>query len=245
MKMFIRSFAVLLLFVSICFAQGENRERRINEQNDRSAAAAAGEAVVTISESFVNSLLDALLRQPRPPTFPLRLASIERQTGEGLLRSEANHPSNAQGCASEIMLQREISGVRTAVRFRERSITAPIAFRGSYSAGLLGCFRFTGWADTEINLDFDRARQRLVARVRVRDVNLSGVPGLASGAVTGMVQNSIDERINPIEILRAEQLGARIPVPNGDDLHLRAREVQTEVLNGELRLRIFYEVGGS
>ena len=242
MKIILRSLAVLLLFVSICLAQGENRERRVEGQNDGHTA---GEAVITISESFVNSLLDALLRQPRPPTFPLRLTAIERQTGESFVRSEASHSFNQQGCTSEIMLQRETGGVRTAVRFRDRSITAPIAFRGSYNAGLLGCFRFTGWADTEINLNFVRARQRLVARVTVRDVNLAGVPGLASGVVTRMVQNSIDERINQIEIMGAEHLGARIPIPNSGDLQLRAREVRPEVINNELRLHIFYEVAES
>ncbi len=202
----------------------------------------AGEAVVIISESFVNSLLNALLAQPRPPTFPLGLAAREGQTGEASALPEAGRSFNRQGCTSEIALLRESGGVRTEVRFRDRRITAPIAFRGSYSGGLLGCFRFQGWAGTEINLSFDRDRQRLVARVTVREVNLTGVPGLANGLVTGVVQNAIDERLNPIEILRAEQLGARIPLPEGNALRLRARDVQTEIPNNELRLRIFYEV---
>ncbi len=249
-RMRMGAFVLIIIFyflahpASFTLAQFERRDRRADATAPQTNAREAGEAVVTLNERFVNSLLDALLAQPRPPTFPLSLARADR-TGESpaaTLRSEANHSFNNQGCASEISLLRESGGVRTEVRFRDRAITAPIAFRGSYNAGLLGCVRFQGWANTEINLSFDRARQRLVARVTVREVNLSGVPGLASGFITGMVQNSLDERINPIEILRAEQLGTRIPVPDNAPLQLRAREVQPEISNNELRLRIFYEV---
>jgi hypothetical protein len=57
-----------------------------------------------------------------------------------------------------------------------------------------------------------------------------------------MVQDAINERVNPLEILRAEQLGARIPITRDQQLRLRARELRHEVVGKELRLRIVYEI---
>jgi hypothetical protein len=56
------------------------------------------------------------------------------------------------------------------------------------------------------------------------------------------VQDAIDERVNPVVILRAEQLGARLPVTRTDELRLRAADVRHEVAGRELRLRIVYEI---
>jgi hypothetical protein len=187
-------------------------------------ATPAGEVVVVLNEQIFNALLDALLSMPRPPTFPLK-------EGGG-------------DCASEIILAREVAGARTGVRFEQGRVSAPVAFRGSYSAPVVGCLKFQGWADTQLNLAFDAAKQALQARVEVRKVNLSGVPSVFSDGVTGLVQDSLDERINPIEILRAEQVSAQLPLrrlATGGSLRLRARDVRHEVVPGELRLRIAYE----
>jgi hypothetical protein len=79
--------------------------------------------------------------------------------------------------------------------------------------------------------------------VTVRDLKLKNVPtSLLGGGLTGLVQDAIDERVNPVEILRAEQLGARIPVTRNDELRLRAADVRHEVTGRELRLRIVYEI---
>lgn len=186
-------------------------------------ATPAGDVVVVLNEAFLNALLEAILAQPNPPTFPLS------KSGGG-------------NCRSEIMLSREEKGTRTAVKFKDGRITAPIAFRGSYSAPLLGCFKFEGWADTVFNLAFDSDRQAFTARVEVRDVSLNKIPSMLGGSITGLVQDAIDERVNPVEILRAEQLAARLPVTRESALRLRAREIQHEVSGRELRLRIVYEI---
>jgi hypothetical protein len=171
----------------------------------------------------LNSLLEAVASQPEPPSFPLG-------KGEGK-------------CASRVTLLPEASGVRTAVRFEGGRITAPVAFRGSYDAPLVGCMRFEGWADTAFQLEFNREKQVLAARVTVRDLKLKNVPAsLLGGGLTGLVQDAIDERVNPVEILRAEQLGARVPVTQADVLRLRAADVRHEVSGRELRLRIVYEI---
>ena len=185
----------------------------------------AGEVVVVLSEEFLNSLLVAVASRPEPPSFPLA------KGGEG------------KKCESRVQLLPEAEGTRTGVRFADGRINAPVAFRGSYEAPLVGCLKFEGWADTSFQLEFNRERQVLGARVTVRDLKLKNVPtSLLGGGLTGLVQDAIDERVNPVEILRAEQLGARIPVTRNDELRLRAADVRHEVTGRELRLRIVYEI---
>src|ERR1051325_10522173 len=118
-----------------------------------SSSPAAAEAVITLNEQFLNALLDAMFTRLGAPSFPLAQASDERPgvSPPTLARSVA--PTNQ--CASVVVLEREMNGVKTAVRFEQGRIVAPLAFTGSYSVLLLGCMRFQGWADTVINLDFD------------------------------------------------------------------------------------------
>jgi hypothetical protein len=190
----------------------------------------AGEVTVSLNEQLFNALLEAMFALPNPPTFPL--ARGNSSAGGG------------RNCASEISLAREMNGTRTAVRFQAGRIVAPIAFSGSYSAPLIGCLKFEGWADTNLNLSFDGSKQALTARVEVKAVHLKKVPALFGDGITGLVQDTLDARFNPVEILRAEQLSARLPMTktgSGGTLRLRAREVRHEVLANELRLRILYE----
>jgi len=191
----------------------------------RERVSEAGEVLVVLNESFLNSLLVAVASQPEPPSFPL------------------SKDGGSDKCASRVQLLREAAGERTAVRFRDGRINAPVAFRGSYAAPLVGCLNFEGWADAYFQLEFDRERQALKARVTVRDLKLKNVPtSLIGGGLTGLVQDALDERVNPVEILRAEQLGARVPVTRDSQLRLRARDVRHEIVGNELRLHIAYEL---
>ena len=210
-------FSLLLtLLLTLSPTQGGARPERVSQ---------AGEVGVVLTEEFLNSLLVAVASRPEPPSFPL-----SKDGGGGK-------------CQSRVQLLPEASGVRTAVRFVEGSITAPVAFRGSYDAPLVGCLNFQGWADTTFQLSFDQARQTLNARVTVRDLKLKNIPkSLVGAGLTGLVQDALDGRVNPVEILRAEQLGARVPVTRGDELRLRARDVRHEVVGRELRLHIVYEL---
>ena len=210
---------LLILVLTLAPAAAGAREGRVSP---------AGEVVVVLGEEFLNSLLVAVASLPEPPSFPL-------SKGDG----------GRGKCESRVQLLPEASGVRTGVRFADGRITAPVAFRGSYEAPLVGCLRFEGWADTAFQLEFDRARQVLGARVTVRDLKLKNVPtSLIGGGLRGLVQDAIDDRVNPVEILRAEQLGARVPVTRGGgpELRLRARDVRHEVVGRELRLHVVYEI---
>ncbi|MBA2731308.1 MAG: hypothetical protein H0U54_00290 [Acidobacteria bacterium] len=225
------------------FAQGQEASRARETRTSRP------EVTVTLNEQFFNSLLDVIFSRMRAPSFPLSITKADEKKNRPAwavwrnpvvsLSHSSPPPAN---CDSVVTLEREMNGVKTAVRFENGRVIAPLAFSGSYSVALIGCINFQGWADTVINLNFDRERQILSARVTVVDIHLSNIPSLASGVVVGLVQNSIDRRINPVEILQAAQISPRIPIAvSGGALRLRATEIRPEVVPGALSLHIFYE----
>ena len=219
--------------------QNKTRPRQATSQPQAPTPPAA-EATVTLNEQFLNALLEAMFTRLGAPSFPLALSNEQRPVLSP--PTAVRSLDRANQCASVVVLEREMNGVKTAVRFENGRIVAPLAFSGSYSVLLLGCMRFQGWADTAINLEFDRERQVLSARVDVQDIHLNGIPTLANGVVINMVQNSLDQRINPVEILQAAQLTARLPISAaGGALRLRAKEVRPEIVPGFLRLHIIYE----
>jgi hypothetical protein len=143
------------------------------------------EITISFSEQFFDALLDAVFLYAEPPEFPL--AANTRRDAEPVSRpsitsgmysfAETSVAAN-EPCTESVKLLRENAGTRTSVRFREGKITAPLAFTGKYNPPLIGCVAFTGTADTLINLEFDQAGQRLIARVKVRDVSLNGTGGI-------------------------------------------------------------------
>lgn len=148
---------------------------------------------------------------------------------------------NPAPCDETIHLKREIDGVRTAVRFRDGRITAPLAFSGSYNPPLVGCIDFQGWADTTIDLEYDRQSRKLVGRVRVEAVNLGGATNLASGLLARLVQSAIDKKINPIEILQIDKLSFNIPMQNSGTLRMTAVGIRQDIAGGTLNIRIAYQ----
>jgi hypothetical protein len=212
------------------------------------STAPAAEATVTLNEQFLNALLEVMFTRLRAPSYPLSLGIVQKSpnrnetAGKNPPATKAVSGAAEGGCASVVVLEREMDGVKTAVHFEQGRIVAPLAFTGSYNTGLLGCMKFQGWADTNIKLEFDHARQALNARVDIVDVHLKGIPLLANGVVVDMVQSAIDQRVNPIEILRTEQLTARVPISAaGGALRLRAKELRPEITPGLLKLHIIYE----
>jgi hypothetical protein len=197
------------------------------------------EATVVLNEQFFNSFLDAIFSQLRPPSFPLNI--VKQQRSEPRIVNVAFREVPPADCPNLIELKKEAGGVKTRVNFANGKISAPLAFSGTYSIALLGCMRFEGWANTELTLYFDQARQTLSGRLNVEDIQLNGVPSLAGGVLVPLVQSSIDNRINPVQILQANQLTARLPVSaSGGSLQMRAQKVTPEIVKGELRLHIVY-----
>ena len=218
--------SVMMLVLGTCwalYAQGSK---------PASSPVRTGDATVALSEQFFNSFLEAIFDNLKPPSTPLAItASDKNRTDESV-----------QTCPSVLTLQREHDNVKTAVKFEQGRMVAPLAFSGSYNSTLLGCLEFRGWAQTEWNLEFDRNAQTLQARIKITDIHLENIPSLARGSVVQLVQSAIDSRINPLKILRPEQLSSVVPIaPAGGSLRLRAREVKPEIVPGSVHLRITYE----
>jgi hypothetical protein len=191
-----------------------------------------GEATVTVKEQFFNSFLDAIFDNLKAPSTPLVITESDKTRTD----------ESAKSCPSAVTLQREHSGVKTAVKFEQGKIVAPLAFSGAYDSTLLGCLQFRGLAYTEWNLEFDRSTQVLQARIKITDMNLENVPSLGRGSIVMLVQSAIDARINPLKILRPEQLSSVVPIaPSGGSLRLRAREVKPEIAPGLVHLHLTYE----
>ncbi len=215
------------------------------------AGAQTAEVTVSLNEQFFDALLDAIFKNFDAPEFPLAGKSREsrvesRESGvlsfderEAAIR---NRKSKTRNCHESVRLLREVSDVRTAVRFRDGKIYAPIAFAGSYNPPLVGCLDFQGYAETIIDLEFDRQSRKLVGRVRVLSVNLGGATNLASGILSKLVQSSIDKKINPIEILQTDKLSFLVPVQNANgSLRMKATGVRPEIANGVLNVSVAYE----
>lgn len=217
-------FIILLVFAADVLAQDSTATR-----GRRTSNASAAEATVTVNEQFLNSFLAAIFDNLQEPSMPLTIGGASTQGPD------------AQ-CASEIRLKREVQGVRTAVHFEIGRITGPLAFAGAYSSTYLGCIEFSGWADAEVNLEFNSERRALVARFHLRDIHLNDVPAIANGPLLNMVQTAIDRRYNPVDLFTLEQLSTSVNIqPAKGALRLRAKEIRTEITPSALTLHIVYE----
>lgn len=195
------------------------------------------EVEITFKEQFFDAFLETFFKNFKPIEF-----SIAKNESREVKFENASYRKESAPCGI-IKLEREISGMRTAVRFRDGRILAPLAFSGSYDVPFVGCVDFTGWAETNVELAFDPEKQALLARVKVVRVNLNGVSGLGGGVLARLLQSSIDKKINPAELIRAEKLSFILPLASqGGNLKLRATDMRPEILPGELRVRIFYEL---
>ncbi len=213
--------------------------------------AQTAEVTVSLNEQFFDSLLDAMFKNFNAPEFPLAENGSKSKTQNSkspvLSFKEGSRPiqnlkSKIQNCNETIRLQREIEGVRTAVRFRDGKIYTPLAFSGSYNPPFVGCVDFRGFAETNIDLEYDKQTQKLVGRVRVLNVQLSGTGGIGSSLITKLVQSSIDKKINPIEILQADKLSFVVPIKNANaSLRMKATGIRYEIASGVLNVHIAYE----
>ncbi len=201
-------------------------------------------ASVTISldERFFDALLDSVFQNFALPEFNIaeQLSSPEypKVGAAGLMSSFARN--GGRRCSQSVKILREMSGVRTAVRFREGKIYVPLAFSGNYAPPFVGCVEFAGWAESHIDLEFQPESQRLIGRARVFNVNLNGSGGMGGALIARMLQTSIDKKLNPIEILTLDKLSFGVPVQGTGNLRLRAVGARPLMGNGVLNLQIDY-----
>ena len=211
------------------------------------AKAQQPEVTISLNELFFDALLDAVFKNGAPE-FPLAQmqekkrvyafsnAKFDRQYEVANRKSQTTNV-----CNETIKLQREIDGVRTAVRFRDGKIYAPLAFTGNYNPPLVGCVEFSGWAEANIELEFDNEKQSLIGRAKILNVQLSGMRGIGSSVITRLVQSSIDKKINPIQILQLDKVSFAVPVQNSGTLKMKAVGLRHEITNGALNVHISYQ----
>jgi hypothetical protein len=204
-------------------------------QAPASSTVASDTVVITINSGFFDDLLGAVFRDLGPPAFNLAGNESLPEFQQAAL----------QGCTNTITLMPEGSNSKTQVQFSGGKIQAPMVFSGSYN--LLGnCMQFKGSAENSIDLRFDQEKQTVYGQVNVDAVNLEGVNPLANNFVTVFVRNAIDQRVNPLELIRAPQLQLMIPVKASNGaVKAHVKDVRAEVLDGTLKLHISYEFSGA
>jgi hypothetical protein len=201
-----------------------------------------GTAIITLDEKFFDALLASVFRDLGQPSFPLELTKLERGVREDSTLNVV--PAALQNdCPDQVVIQNEGSNIRTGVRFANGKIIAPLAFTGSKN--LLGCHRFQGWAQASIDLRFDQEKQTVYGQINVEGVNLDGAPEVVGGIATLLVQRSINQRINPLEILRAPQLALAMPIQSTNGmLNAKVKDVRYEVADGKLILHLTFDFTG-
>ncbi len=220
---------VKLIFVSILFA---------------CSVKAQSEVMLHLNERFFESLLDALFSQNAQLEFSI--AEFDE-----VLKSETSkfHKVGFKDsfielrCDEKIRLQRQVGKQKTAVYFREGKIFMPVAFMGSYNLPIIGCVDFSGIAETNLDLYFNKQTQTLLGRVTVSRVNLSGTGGIGGTLLAKLVQSSIDKRINPINLLQLEKLSFTFPIKDDAKVEIKMKAIglRHQIVNGGLNVFIKYQ----
>ncbi len=200
-----------------------------------------GTAVLTLDEQFFGTLLDSIFRDMGQPTFRLAQMRDGEEETSGDVRLIPVQQQQQGGCVNQVVLAREGGGVQTSVRLADGKILAPLAFSGSY--GAFGqCLNFRGSAQANVALSFKQDEQTLFGQINVEGVNLEGYSPLLSGVVTQFVQNAINQRVNPLVIMRGQQLALAIPIQaTGGTLRAQAKDIRYEAKDGVLRLHVIYD----
>ena len=185
-----------------------------------------GTAVVELDEQFFNSLLGSIFRDLSKPAFPPQ--------------------ASVGGCQNQVVIEPSADGVQTGVVLREGKVTVPLAFSGGYELPVVGCQSYKGTAEANIDFRFAADEQTLYGQLNVVAVNLEGMSPLLSGPVTAFVQGAINQRVNPLVLMRGQQLMLNIPVQAaGGTLNGQVRDVREEAKDGRLRLQITYDFKGA
>lgn len=204
-----------------------------------------GTATVTLDEKFFDALLGSIFRDLGTPSFPLEISRLETAPLRDGSASFVPASMMQNDCPDIVNITNEGSNVKTGVRFTGGKIVAPLAFNGSKNI-LGGCVRFKGWAQASINLSFDKEKQTVYGQINVEGVNLDDAPSIVGGVATLLVQRSINQRINPLEILRAPQLNMAMPIQSTNGtLSAKVKDVRSEVADGKLILHLTFDFAGA
>ena len=192
----------------------------------------SGTVSVTVEEKFFDSLLGTIFTKLGPPQ--LKLSRLKTQP---LIQPAAFQSS----CTNVLSLNPEGDNTKTGVRFTGGKIVAPLAFSGSYSI-LTRCVSFKGTGKATVDLFFDQSKQTVYGRLNADEVTLDDVPPVISALVTAFVRRSIDEQLNPFEVLQVSQLSLSLPVQaSGGTVKASVKDVRSEIQEGALKLYLTYD----
>lgn len=210
----------------------------VRVQPPNPAGDAPATAVITLDEKFFDEILGTVFRDLGPPSF--QLAQVNAEPAPMMVQRALFQG----GCTNNVTLLPEGSNMKTHVQFAGGKISTQMAFSGSYN--LVGsCVQFKGWAEADIQLSFDQSKQTVYGQLSVQGVNLEGVAPFANSFVTVFVQNAINQRVNPLELLRAPQLSPVVPVKaSNGSVKTQVKDVRAEILDGSLKVHITYEFNG-
>lgn len=202
----------------------------------------AGTAQIVLRQEFLNEILAAIFRDMNAPAFQLASGGNGVNVDTNGFKYAAFQESPP--CDGKITLLREGSGVQTGLRFDNNRISAPLAFSGSYNS-VVGCLRFTGWAQANFELRYDNAQQAVFGRINVETVNLDGVNPILNSFVTPLVQSTLNNRVNPIRILDGKQIGLQLPIAStGGSLRGNVQDVRADLKDNSLNLYVIYAFSG-
>lgn len=186
----------------------------------------AGTAHIVLRQDLMNEALGTIFRELKPPTFPIG-------------------SSVGGSCESAITILPNGSGVATNVQFANNKLSVPLAFTGNYSTPI-GCIPFSGWAQANLDLRFDRDTQTVYGVLNVETVNLDGVNPVWSGLITPLVQSTINTQVNPIRLVDGKQLALNLPVAaSNGTLTAAVSDVRAEIKDNALNLSVIYDFGGA
>lgn len=194
-------------------------------------AGTSGTVTVTVDEKFFDSLLSTIFRQLGPPQLKLSQSQLQTPLQPAIFEAQ---------CDNVVVLNPEGGNVKTRVQFAGGKIIAPLAFTGSYRI-LTKCVQFKGTARANVDLSFEQTKQTVFGRLNMDEVVLDDVPSLVSGLVTAFVRKTIDERLNPFEVLRVSQLALSLPIQaTRGSVKAQVKDVRAEVQEGSLKLYLTY-----
>ncbi len=205
----------------------------------------AGTASVVLNQQFFDTVLATIFRDMNAPAFPLNLTGQNNSEAAVKPQYASFALQNSGGCDGKITLLPQGSGVTTGVRLESGKISAPLAFTGS-TAVFGQCINFAGWAQATLQLRYDEAQQTVFGQINVETVNLDGVLPVVSGFVTPLVQTTINNKVNPIVILRGQQIALNLPISATDGaLKANVKEVRSEIKESGLNLYVTYDFAGT
>lgn len=201
----------------------------------------SGTAQIVLKEEFFNSILQTIFRDLNEPEFPLKLATAPVSKDPQAIRYGL---LQADQCEGTIKLLEKGSEVQTAVLFEGDKINSSLALSGK--ASVFGnCIEFNGWAKANLELRFEKEKQIVYGILNVETVNIDGISPILSGIVTPLIQNALNQNVNPIEIVNGKQLSVKLPISatNGN-FQAAISDVRAEVKDKGLNLFITYDFTG-